>query len=202
MGTATLRNLAEDSQHCLTGRLPFRDFCHSRTWTRRIWPGRKKLIHCRATDPGTAAVGSPTVLFPALALLLLSAADALAQAPEPVEPLEGTSWQLVRIQSMDDAVFVPADPALYTVRFRSEGRLQVQSDCNRAGATWVQEGSQLRFEGLNSTQALCNPGSLHNRFISNLLAIASFVRRDGHLFLATWADGAILEFEPLVFSPR
>ncbi|MFM1897087.1 MAG: hypothetical protein RLZZ385_2161 [Pseudomonadota bacterium] len=126
---------------------------------------------------------------------------ALAADGQPPLSLEGTSWQLVAIQDMSDAVFSPDDPAKYTVRFRSEGRLQVESDCNRGGGTWRQDGSSVEFEGVYSTQAMCPPGSLHNRFMMNLNTVRSFVTRDGNLFLATFADGAILEFEPLVFVP-
>lgn len=116
--------------------------------------------------------------------------------------LEGTSWQLVQMQSMDDRVYTPNNPENYTVRFRSENRLVVEADCNRAGATWVQNDSSLVFEDLFTTRAMCPPPSLFNRFIVDLTYVRSFVTRDGHLYLATIADGAILEFEPLVFSPR
>lgn len=134
-----------------------------------------------------------------LLTVCISTLPALAQEPPP---LEGTSWQLVQIQSMNDTVFTPPDPGQYTVRFRSENRLVVQSDCNRAGATWQQNGKELSFTGFTTSQNMCNPGTLHNRFVSALLGIRSFVSENGHLFLATFADGAILEFEPLVFSPR
>jgi hypothetical protein len=47
------------------------------------------------------------------------------------------------------------------------------------------------------TRGTCPPGSLYDRFISDLDYVRSFVLEDGHLFLATMADGAILEFEPM-----
>jgi para-nitrobenzyl esterase len=47
------------------------------------------------------------------------------------------------------------------------------------------------------TRAMCPPGSLYDRFISDLGYVRSFVLKDGHLFLATRTDGAILEFEPM-----
>ena len=137
-----------------------------------------------------------------LTLILLASRSGFLLSAQEVPGLEGTSWQLVQIQSMNDTVFIPPDPGQYTVRFRSENRLVVQSDCNRAGATWQQNGKELSFTGFTTSQNMCNPGTLHNRFVSALLGVRSFVSQNGHLFLATFADGAILEFEPLVFSPR
>jgi para-nitrobenzyl esterase len=45
--------------------------------------------------------------------------------------------------------------------------------------------------------AICPPGSLHDRFIGDLGYVRSYVLKDGHLFLATMADGSILQFEPV-----
>ena len=46
--------------------------------------------------------------------------------------LAGTSWQLVRIQYMDDKVLTPDDPAKYTLAFGTDGRVSMRIDCNRA----------------------------------------------------------------------
>jgi heat shock protein HslJ len=122
-----------------------------------------------------------------------------AAVQSPTRPtLEGTAWQLVRIVSMDDRVFVPDERSKYTLAFASEGRLVVRADCNRGQGTWsVKEPSHLEFGTLATTRAMCPPGSLYDRFISDLSYIRSFVLKDEHLFLATMADGAILEFEPM-----
>ena len=122
-------------------------------------------------------------------------------AEESPLSLEGTSWQLLEIQDLGNSRFAPDSPAKYTVRFRSEGRLQVESDCNTGGATWQQDGNTVEFVGLYSSEALCPPGSLHNRFMMHLHNVRSIVTRDGHLFLATSMEGVLLQFEPLVFVP-
>jgi hypothetical protein len=51
------------------------------------------------------------------AILLLSAGNALAQAPpESTAPnLAGTSWRLVRFQGRDHGTLAPDDPAKYTM---------------------------------------------------------------------------------------
>ena len=52
--------------------------------------------------------------------------------------LTGANWELVAIQSMDDAqgTVRPAEPARYTLEFGADGRVAVRLDCNRGSATW------------------------------------------------------------------
>jgi para-nitrobenzyl esterase len=112
--------------------------------------------------------------------------------------LDGTAWQLVRIESMDGTVFTPDERGKYTLTFEPAGRLVVRVDCNRGRGSWSREGENgLTFGPLATTRAACPPGSLHDRLLSDLGYVRSFVEKEGHIFLATMADGAILEFEPL-----
>lgn len=111
--------------------------------------------------------------------------------------LGGTSWQLVKIMSMDDSVYTPGDRSLYTLAFGSDGSLTLRADCNRGAGGWSSEAAgQLRFGPIAATQALCPPGSLHDRYLSQFEWVRSYVIENGHLFLATMADGSIIEFEP------
>ena len=88
-------------------------------------------------------------------------------APPPPQsiPLEGTNWQLVKLTVLGGYEFVPEDPSVYFLNFRSENRLTGNSDCNRITGTWFQEDFSLRFEPLGTTRRLCPPGSLHNNWI-------------------------------------
>ena len=107
-------------------------------------------------------------------------------------------WQLVEIRSMDDRVFRPAEDARFTLSLLEGGGLTLVADCNRGLGSWLSEGpSQLRFGPLATTRAYCGPDSLHDRFLADLAAVRSYVMRDGRLYLATLADGAILEFSPV-----
>ena len=65
----------------------------------------------------------------ALATLLSGAWIPLQAAPR-TPPLPGTSWQLVGIQSMDDAQGLkrPADPSRYTLSLQADGRAVLQLD--------------------------------------------------------------------------
>lgn len=130
-------------------------------------------------------------------LLLLSAISSVALAANTAD-LSGTSWQLVKIMSMDDSSASPDDPSEYTLMFGKDGRAAIQADCNRGTGSWSSRSqSQLAFSKIASTRALCPPGSISEKFLAQFEWVRSYTVRDGHLFLATMADGSIIEFEPL-----
>lgn len=143
----------------------------------------------------------PSLLGAAALIVLIACASDKEPRPaaaSDVEPSLAGSWRLVRIQSMDDTVYLPDDRDAYTLKLAPDGKLAVRADCNRGKGTWEREGSSgLRFGPLALTKVLCPPQSLHDRFVSDLSYVRSFVLRDGKLFLATMADGAILELEPV-----
>jgi para-nitrobenzyl esterase len=123
-----------------------------------------------------------------------AAADVATQQPE----LAGTSWRLVKIESMADSTFTPSDPSRYTIAFGSDGRASLRLDCNRGSANWTSEAKgHLTFGQAAMTRAMCPPESLSSRFARDLEYFRTYVLRDGRLHLATMADGAIYEFEPL-----
>ena len=71
------------------------------------------------------------------AAFLTGASLPLAAAPQ-TPPLQGTSWQLVGIQSMDDVQGLrrPGDASRYTLSLQADGRAVLQLDCNRASGSW------------------------------------------------------------------
>ncbi len=131
-------------------------------------------------------------------LLLLALTRPLAAGESEVLDLAGTGWQLVKIQSMDDSEHLPEERTLYTLAFGRDETLAVRADCNRGTARWSAGGeSPLRFSAIATTRALCEPGSLSATFLAQLEWVRSYVYRRDHLYLATMADGSIIEFEPL-----
>lgn len=111
--------------------------------------------------------------------------------------LAGTSWQLVEIQSMDDTVLRPEDATPYTLEFGADGSMSVVADCNRGTGSWSSESpGQLEFGVIAATQAACPPGSIHDQYMAQFEWVRSYVLEDGHLYLATMADGSIIEFAP------
>jgi para-nitrobenzyl esterase len=137
-----------------------------------------------------------------LLLCTLTAGAAMAQSTQgsatPSSELAGTSWQLVKFQSMDDTTLTPDDRAKYTIEFAADGQLIARIDCNRGHGTWKSTGpSQIEFGPLALTRAKCPAGSLHDQIVKQWGNIRSYVIKDGHLFLALILDSGIYEFEPV-----
>ena len=130
--------------------------------------------------------------------------DAAAKTPAPDEEpaagdseLAGTEWRLVKIAEMNDTTHVPDEPARYTLALDADGSASIQADCNRGSGTWTSESAgRLKFGPIAATQAMCPPESISEVYLAQFQWVASFVMNDGHLFLATMADGSIIEFAP------
>ena len=115
-----------------------------------------------------------------------------------VSELAGTAWRLVSIQGMDDSTDAPSDRSLYTLEFSSDGNAAMRADCNRGMGSWSSESpGQLQFGLIAATRAMCPPESLSEKYLAQFEWVRSYVLNEGHLFLATMADGAIIEFEPV-----
>lgn len=133
-----------------------------------------------------------TLLATALAAGITASSAALANN------LEGTSWRLLNISSMDDTVDVPDDPNKYTLAFGADDNAAIKADCNRGTGAWSAESPpQLTFGPIAATSALCPPPSISEKYLAQFEWVRSYTMKDGHLFLATMADGSIIEFEPL-----
>lgn len=140
----------------------------------------------------------------ALGLAACTTAEPVGDAapPDDVQTggLGGTAWRLVEIRSMDDRTYAPGE-GIYTLEFGADGLVAAVVDCNRGRASYVAtEDGSLTFGPLALTRMQCPPDSLHDRYLAQLGFVRSFVLRDGGLFLATMADGAILEFERIAPS--
>lgn len=115
--------------------------------------------------------------------------------------LEGTSWQLVKIQAADDTTLVPGDKSKYTITFGRGGRVTVRVDCNRGGSTWRSpRAGELQFGSWSMTRAKCPPGSLHDQIVTEGANVRSYVIKDGRLFLSGMRSGGSYELEPLTIQ--
>lgn len=119
------------------------------------------------------------------------------------QPLAGTSWQLLEIQSLDDAqgtTPIP-DPSRFTLHLEADGTARLRLDCNRATGKWTAEPSadssngSLRFGPLVTTRALCSPPQLDQMVLSQLSFVRGYRLKDGRLNLSLLADGGILVWD-------
>ena len=119
--------------------------------------------------------------------------------------LANSSWRLVEIQSMDDAIGTtrPKDPSRFTMQLNSDGTVSMQLDCNRARGSWKatpsadRQSGSFTFGRLASTRALCPPPNLDEKIAAQAEHVRSYLLKDGRLHLSLMADAGIWVWEPL-----
>ncbi|MDY6998903.1 MAG: META domain-containing protein [Actinomycetota bacterium] len=143
------------------------------------------------------------------AALLVALAGCSTPAADETVTLDGTSWRLTQMQSMDDAQGTTAVPEgqQYTVEFgpREDGVGQAgfQIDCNRGSSTWQataaesDSSGQLTFGPIAVTLMACPEGSLDQKVSSALGDVRTYLVADGRLHMSLFADGGILTWAPL-----
>jgi heat shock protein HslJ len=116
--------------------------------------------------------------------------------------LADTNWELVAIQSMNDAQGTTriASPERITASFAADGHVSFRLDCNRGTATWESvpgangTTGTLQFGPIAATRAMCPPPHLDERVVRNLAYVRSYLRQDGKPFMSLMADGGIYEW--------
>lgn len=134
----------------------------------------------------------------------LAACSATGPGASAHPDLVGTTWELVAIQSMDDAqgTTAIAAPEHFTVSFAANGQASFRLDCNRGTATWqatpAADGTTgtLRFGPVATTRAMCPPPHLDQRVARDLAFVRGYLFKDGRLFLSLMADGGVYEWRP------
>jgi heat shock protein HslJ len=106
----------------------------------------------------------------------------------------GAVWQWVQTLYNNDTKTAPARPENYTVQFLEDGKLKVKADCNMKGGTYSTEGKKLSITITNSTMAVCETGSLEDRFVRDLIAGTTFFLKDGCLYLDVKHDTGTMKF--------
>ena len=129
---------------------------------------------------------------------LLSAGPSLT-APLNVEPaaLTAAPWSWQQTQMNDGAIFRPAKPEQYQLRFLPDGTLAIQADCNRAHAQYRLEESRLHLELGPTTLMACGDDSLGDRFLTQLGGVSLVFVQDGQLFIDLKFDSGTMKFTPI-----
>lgn len=133
---------------------------------------------------------------------MLTAAGCAAAAAS--DPLTGTSWQLLSIESMapgeQPGTTIP-DPSRYTVSFGDDGRAVFTVDCNRGNSTWQAEVSgtdsgSLTFGPIALTRMFCPQPSADAEVAAALGRVRSFLISDQKLHLSLEADSGVMRWQP------
>jgi heat shock protein HslJ len=119
------------------------------------------------------------------------------------DPLAGTTWRLVSIESMSDEQPTTTidDPAKYTVEFGDDGRAAFQVDCNRGNGSWTaaaaaSDSGSLTFGPIALTRMFCPQPSVDTTVAAGLGRVRSYLLSDGKLHLSMEADSGIMHWEP------
>lgn len=123
--------------------------------------------------------------------------------------LEGTSWRLVLIESMNDAQGSTPVPESddFTVKFGDDGTAAFQLDCNSGSGSFEAEPTgdgetgTLTFGPIASTLMGC-PGSAAGEDLSQQVGAAlphvrGYIFKGEQLHMSLMADGGILSWQPL-----
>lgn len=143
------------------------------------------------------ALGTAT----ALGTVLATAGCGPARAPDP---LAGTSWELVSIESMapdEQPSTTIDDPGKYTVSFGGDGRVAFTVDCNRGNSSWQAESAapdsgSLQFGPIALTRMFCPQPSADTQVAAALGRVRSYLLADSQLHLSLEADGGIMHWRP------
>jgi heat shock protein HslJ len=139
----------------------------------------------------------------AVAATALGATGCGGQAVGP-DPLIGTTWQLLNIESMssgEEPDLTIADPARYTVTFGEDGRAGFRVDCNRGNSTWktdpgATDSGALAFGPIALTKIMCPQPSSDGKVAAALGRVRSYRLAGGRLHLSLEADSGIMHWEP------
>ena len=118
--------------------------------------------------------------------------------------LNGTQWQLVEFQSMDDSQGLKRTeyPSKYTMHLHEDGTVTMHLNCNMAKGNWSAKESSdgtsgnFQFGPLASTRAICPPPTMDQEIIAQAKYIRGYLLKDSRLYLSLMADGGIYTWEP------
>ena len=141
----------------------------------------------------------------ALACALLAPLATAGCGPaQAADPLTGTAWELLSIESMapdEQPSTAIEDPGSYTVSFGADGRAAFTVDCNRGSSTWqadaaAADSGSLQFGPIALTRMFCPQPSADATVAAALGRVRSFLLSDGQLHLSMEADSGIMHWRP------
>src|SRR5882672_10389091 len=105
------------------------------------------------------------------------------------------TWRLVSLRETGHDEVRIADPGAFTAEFGSDGRVQLQADCNRCGGTYSAGSRNLKVGPLACTRAFCTATAPLDTTFAALMGSAQTWSSadDRHLELAS-ASG-VLRFQ-------
>jgi len=97
------------------------------------------------------------------------------------------------------------NPDSYTLKFFTDGSLNIIADCNTGTGTYTVDGSAMTIQLGAMTQAACGDDSLHDQFLQYLGQVVGFDLQDGYLSLILGEEAGSLGFyigSPIAGNPE
>ena len=108
--------------------------------------------------------------------------------------LGGVTWEWEKFEGSDDVVFLPEDPAAYTLRFETDDHALVRADCNIGSGTVKFDDSTIEIDGIALTRKACPEGSLGTEYVRLLDDASSYLFVGGKLALVLPMDAGTMLF--------
>ena len=98
----------------------------------------------------------------------------------------------------DGSIVAPEEPAAFTLTFSEDGTFSSTTDCNSTFGQYTADDAtgQLSFGQMASTLMACPGETLESTYTTQLSGAASYLVRDGNLYIALQFDSGIMEFAP------
>jgi heat shock protein HslJ len=103
--------------------------------------------------------------------------------------LMGGTWRLQSLALAGASEFVPPDPERFTVSFTSQGRVEVNADCNSCGGAFSVGEDTLSVPELTCTLVAC--GTPYGGQFETLLEGTAEVDRDGDVLTIASSEGRL-----------
>jgi len=156
-----------------------------------------KTLKSLVQPTAVAIVGSCLAIAASIVAMPFTA-TAQDGTPEAVESIPPLVWELTAIESGADAPPI-IDPSRYTIQFLPSGRVAIGADCNRGVSTYELSGSNVTFDVIATTLALCEPGSRSDEYLAALAEVNSVSidqSQASDQLLLGLASGGTLRFSP------
>jgi heat shock protein HslJ len=119
------------------------------------------------------------------------AADSLPAAGASVPAALAGNWVLESLAQAGQPTARPAEPALFTAAFETDGRLRLKADCNGCASSFVAGAASLDVSPMACTRAYCASAPLDTDFAGLVSGAKTWSVAAGKLTLRS-EDGVVI----------
>ena len=110
--------------------------------------------------------------------------------------LFGTRWDWVETKYGNDTSLAPSEPGKYQLFFLPDEVLDLLADCTAIAGKYTVQGGTMTIDLSNAGNVNCGANSQATQFVRDAQAAASYLIKDGQLYIALKFDTGIMQFTP------